>query len=164
MIVMYCHFHLPFLCCYIHYGLHWYVSKIRPENHWMLSKFSPRIFICRPADVMNVSLVTQVAPWGAWTVKSHGHSPRAVRWLTAQQFNIRNRIPERTVHVPHPLYNPVAQGNWPHSLARRRYRRLRILQVPWWVQDSPGFKLRKVSRAECKFRNSFILSWTIFVE
>ena len=27
-------------------------------------------------------------------------------------------MPEQTVHLPHPLYNPVAQGNWPHSLAR----------------------------------------------
>ena len=61
-------------------------------------------------------LVNQVAPSGARTEKSHGHSPRVVRWLTAQQFNIQDRMPEQTVHVPHPLYNPVAQGNWPHSL------------------------------------------------
>ena len=40
----------------------------------------------------------------------------AVRWLTAQQFIIRYRMPEQTVHIPHPLYNPEAQGNWHHSL------------------------------------------------
>ena len=62
-------------------------------------------------------LETLVAPWGTWTDKSHGHSARAVRWLTAVQFIIRYTMPEQTIHVPHPLYNPVAQGNWPHSLA-----------------------------------------------
>ena len=60
-------------------------------------------------------LETLVAFWGTWTDKSHGHS---TMWLTAQQFIIRYRMPEQTVHVLHPVYNPVAQGNRPHSLAR----------------------------------------------
>ena len=63
-------------------------------------------------------LETLVAFWSTWTDKSHGHSTRVVRWLNAQQFIIRYRMPGQTVHVPHPLHNPMAQGNWPHLLAR----------------------------------------------
>ena len=62
----------------------------------------------------------------------------AVRWLSAQQFVTLQGMPEQSAYLDS-LYNPVPQGNWPHSLTT--YSAL-ILKIATYVETDPGSLLR----------------------